>query len=86
MLAFMLDGAHVRSGNPDDYIYVAMNTHWEMHGFELPGLPDGRQWHVSTNTSMESPQDIWEPGSEPLLDNQHVFLVGPRSLVILVGR
>ncbi len=87
VLAFMLDGAHVHGDIPrDDYIYVAMNMHWDMHGFELPQLPGGRQWYISANTSMPSPEDFWEPGNEPRLENQREFLVGPRSVVILVGR
>ena len=73
-------------GHPDDFIYVAMNMHWEMHGFELPQLPEGMAWHVFANTGMESPQDIFEPGEEPLTDNQREVLVGPRSIIILVGK
>jgi glycogen operon protein len=87
MLAFMVNGAYVEPEEPpDDFIYVAMNMHWDMHGFELPGLPAGKQWHVFANTSMGAPEDAWEPGSEPALAEQHEFLVGPRSVVILVGR
>ena len=73
----------VKSWQP---IYVAMNMHWEMHGFELPQLPEGKAWHVFANTGMSSPQDISEPGKEPLTDNQHEILVGPRSIMILVGK
>jgi glycogen operon protein len=35
---------------------------------------------------MPSPDDIFEPGQEPLIDNQREVLVGPRSIIILVGR
>jgi glycogen operon protein len=86
-LAFMLDGQHARGGSdPDDYIYVAMNMHWESHPFELPNLPGKRQWHLFANTSLPSPNDIFTPGNEPLLEDQYAFLVGARSVVILVGR
>jgi len=86
-LAFMLCGKHAKGGaEADDYIYVATNTHWDGHSFELPQLPDGRQWHVAANTIMPSPEDIWETGQEPLLDDQHNFFVGPRSAIVLVGR
>ena len=87
ILAFMLCGKHACRGNePDDYVYVAMNMHWEAHNFELPGLPEGMQWHVFVNTGVAAPEDIWEPGSEPVLSDQHNFLVGERSVIILVGR
>jgi glycogen operon protein len=70
----------------DNYVYVAMNMHWETHLFELPELPQRMQWHVFANTIMPHPEDIWKPGSEPLLEDQQQFLVGSRSVVILVGK
>jgi isoamylase len=86
-LAFMLCGKHAREGKVNDnYIYVAMNMHWEANWFEIPGLPPGMKWHVFANTGAPSPDDIWEPGKEPLLSNQHGILLGDRSVVILVGK
>jgi len=81
--AFMLNGQYA---DDDDFIYVAMNMHWEMHGFELPQLPAGLSWRVFANTGVEAPDDIFEPGQEPLIESQHEVLVGPRSIIILVGR
>jgi isoamylase len=87
ILAFMLCGKHANNGKtPDDYIYVTMNMHWESHPFDLPVLPQGLQWHVFANTMALPPEDIWEPGNEPLLEDQRQFPVGPRSVVILVGK
>ena len=63
-----------------------MNMHWESHWFELPRLPAGRQWHVFANTAVASPEDVWEPGQEPVLGDQGGFIVGDRSVVILVGK
>jgi isoamylase len=87
VLAFMLCGKHARGGQAqDDYIYVAMNTHYDALWFNIPQLPAGIQWHLSVNTSMPSPQDIWAVGAEPALGDQHNILLGNRSVVILVGR
>jgi glycogen operon protein len=87
ILAFMLCGMHGNGGQQqDNYVYVAMNMHWETHLFELPELPQRMQWHVFANTIMPHPEDIWKPGSEPLLEDQQQFLVGSRSVVILVGK
>ena len=87
ILAFMLCGKHAHGGQrEDDYIYVAMNMHWESHWFELPGLPKGTQWHAAANTGAPPPEDIWQPGTEPLLENQAGILVGDRSVVVLVGK
>ena len=86
-LAFMLCGKHAKSGMVEDnYVYVAMNMHWETHWFDAPGLPNGMKWHVFANTAVTPPNDICEPGKEPLLENQSGLLVGDRSVVILVGK
>lgn len=88
ILAFLLCGKHARGGlKQDDYIYVATNTYWEGLPFELPGLPYGMRWHIAANTGMPSPDDCYIPGQElPLDANQTHFIVGGRSIVILVGR
>ena len=86
-LAFMLCGKYIKADvQPDDFIYVAMNVHWESHGFKLPKLPLGMNWHIFVNTAMPSPEDIWEPGSEPMLQEQSWIMLGERSVVVLVGR
>ncbi len=84
-LAFMLSGDYAKGGR-DSHVYVAMNMFWDSVWFSLPRLPQGMQWHVAANTGMPSPQDSWEPGSEPLLSDQENFLLGSRSVIILVGR
>lgn len=86
-LAFMLCGKHARQGTfTDNYIYVAMNVHWQANWFELPGLPMGMNWHVFANTGAISPEDIWQPGTEPQLENQTGMLLGDRSVAILIGK
>ncbi|MEW5871006.1 MAG: glycogen debranching protein GlgX [Chloroflexota bacterium] len=86
-IAFLLCGKHARGGLvTDNYVYVAINMHWEANWFELPGLPDGMRWHVFANTGAQSPEDIWEPGAEPEMDDQSGILLGDRSVVILVGK
>ena len=87
VLAFLLNGENVKGGKAqDNFIYVAMNMHWEMHGFKPPRLPGGLAWHVAANTDMPAPEDVMEPGTEKRLGNQDEFLVGPRSVVILIGK
>jgi glycogen operon protein len=86
-LAVMYQGQHAKSCTVDDNsVYTAINMHWEMHGFELPPLPEGKQWHVFANTDLEPPDDIWDVGDEQLLENQDEILVGPRSVMILVSK
>lgn len=88
-LAFMLCGLHgllLPGRTADDYIYVAMNMHWENHIFEAPRLKGGRHWHLFADTFRPAPGDICEPGQERPLRAQRNLSVGPRSVVILVGR
>jgi isoamylase len=70
----------------DNFVYAAMNMHWDSHWFGLPQLPDNMRWHVFANTSAANGQDVWEPGQEPVLDDQGGLSVGDRSVVILVGK
>jgi glycogen operon protein len=87
VLAFLLGGHHAKGGTvTDDDIYVALNSHWETLPFELPAPAEGRRWHVAVNTSLPSPQDIYPSNQEPLLEDQTRYLVGGRSVVVLVGR
>ena len=86
-IAFMLCGKHAKTGLvKDDFIYVAFNMHWDMHGFGLPALPPGVNWHIAANTDKNGPEDAWETGKEPCLANQGEFLAGPRSAIVLVGK
>lgn len=83
-LAFML--CRRNAGKADDYIYAAMNMHWEAHDFELPKLPRQVLWRIFANTFMAPPEDIFEIGQEKILENQFKFLAGPRSVTVLIGR
>lgn len=86
-LAFMLCGKHARGGTVEDnYIYVAMNMYWETLPVELPQPPNGLRWHVFANTGARPSHEIWEPGTEPVLEDQQHVLAGARSLIILVGK
>ncbi len=86
-LAFMLAGQNGgESRQANTFIYVAMNMHWDPHRFELPRLPARQHWHLVADTHLDSPEDIHEPGEEPLLRHQKQFQVGPRSVIMLIGR
>jgi len=87
VLAFMLHGRYKEGGlQMEDCVYVALNAHWEAHTFELPLPPAGMQWHVFANTSVQAPEDIWDSGIGPILEDQSSFLMGPRSVAVLVGK
>ncbi len=86
-LALMLCGKHAKGGAvKDNSIYVALNMFWEGATFNLPPAPKDTRWHVFVNTGVNPPEDIWQPGREQTLREQHYVLVGGRSVVILVAR
>ena len=83
----MLCGYHAKQGAvTDNMVYVALNMYWETLHFELPELPENLKWFLFANTDMPSPNDIYEPSQEPLLEDQRNFLVGSRSIVVLIGK
>jgi glycogen operon protein len=86
-LAWMLCGRHAKGGLvQDNDLYVAANAWWDGLEFCLPELPQGRRWHVAVNTGVEAPNDIQPLGQEPVVADPQRFVVGGRSVVILVGR
>jgi glycogen operon protein len=87
VFAFLLCGKHAKQGTAnDDFIYVAMNMYWDALNFQPPSLPEEMKWHIFSNTGMPSPEDVHDIGQEPVLAEQNNILVGPRSVVVLVGR
>ncbi len=86
-LAFLLDGKHAKDGAVEDnYIFVAINMHWESHTFDIPHPPEGIKWYLAANTDMPEGSDIFANGEEVLLEHQYHFLVGARSIVVLIGK
>lgn len=86
-LAFLLCGKHSDGGNiNDNYIYVAMNSHWEPHEFEIPSPPDNMKWYRFSDTGLTHPDEIAPVGDEKLLRNQKKYLLQPRSVIVLIGK
>jgi len=81
-LAFLLCGRH--ASPEDDDIYVAINAYWDALPFEVPAAPKGVNWRVAINTSMPSPDDIFNSEGGPRLDSADV-IVGGRSITVLVA-
>ena len=85
-LAMLLCGRHSHGGQrPDNSIYAAFNSDWQAHGFELPQLPHGEQWHIVVNTGAAAGQDI-HIDQPPRLEPQSHVLLGARSAVVLIGK
>ena len=66
-------------------LYLMFNASTSPAKFTLPGLQGGDRWYLAADTNHSSPQDLFEPGEEMLLDEQHTYQVGSRASVILVA-
>lgn len=70
----------------DTFIYMAINMHWEMHVYEIPEIPESKNWYIFCNTSCEYGKDIFnEKLRIPIEDRNHI-VVNPRSIIILLGK
>jgi glycogen operon protein len=81
-LAYLLCGKHATP--QDDDIYVAINMYWDGLPFQVPTPSEGKSWKVAINTSMQSPEDIFDSGGGPRVDSSEV-IVGGRSILVLVA-
>ncbi|MFH1687262.1 MAG: glycogen debranching protein GlgX [bacterium] len=73
------------SGDRRQEIYVVANAYWKSLRFVLPRLDSRRCWHRAVDTMLAGPDDISEPGREPVLDRQTAYLVGPHSVIVILG-
>ena len=76
-VAYLLNGASAGDGD----LYVMMNAHWNDRDFTVPG-EQARPWRRVVDTSRPAPEDIVEPGSEPVLAAAS-YPVRARSVVVL---
>ena len=68
----------------DADFYLAVNAYWEPLTFELPTPPHQRRWLRVVDTSLPSPHDLSDPGSEPPVTRSS-YQVGPRSVIALMS-
>lgn len=67
--------AQTDTGGEDDFLYVAINMHWEQHQLALPKLPRGMRWELAFSTG-EDGGETKENESDLLKD------VAPRSISV----
>jgi len=77
-VAFCLQGA----SQQDDDFYVMINAYWEDLAFTIQDGP-ANQWRRVIDTSLDSPQDFCERGTELPVTTQR-YLVNARSIVVLL--
>jgi isoamylase len=76
-LAFCLHGA----SQQDVDLYVMINAYWEDLSFTIQE-GEGGEWQRVIDTSLDSPDDVCEPGAEIRLTSP-TYVVKARSIVVL---
>jgi glycogen operon protein len=57
---------------------------WDGLPFQVPPAPQGKSWRVAINTSMPSPEDIYDSEGGPRVGSDEIIL-GGRSIMVLVA-
>jgi len=79
----MLCGKYVMTdrNRTDDFLYIAVNMHWESHLLALPRLPKGMRWRMAFAT--EETGGLKESPGEENPDSS--VMVAARSIAVLVS-
>ena len=87
-IAARIDGsrADIVADRDDNDFFMMFNASVSPIRFQVCAPPTGQRWHLSVDTALPSPEDIRDPGSEPVLTPQGEYLLAPRSLVLLLAR
>ena len=68
----------------DDIVFYCMNAYWEPLVMQLPVLPNGKHWHVDTNTNVEY-KDGEDFMSKTEILGVNTIRVPARTTIILVA-
>ncbi len=88
-LMCVLDGGkeEIRASADDCDAVIMFNADLRSHLFYIPPPPHADwRWFVAVDTGMHPPRDISELGKELELDDEIVYQVEPRSMVVLISK
>ena len=67
-------------------LLLIFNAGTEAVDVSLPPVPPGVSWHLASDTSRETPQDLFAAGDEPPVEDICSYCLSPRSSAILLAR
>ena len=70
------------NGEEDDFLYLAMNMHWEKHELALPKLPRGMNWKMLISTEKKGPEDDLKDGQGAY---SNMCTLGARSIAVYIS-
>lgn len=88
LLAVRIDGsrAEIRADRDDNDFYMMFNSTTRDRVFAVCAPPGNKAWYRVVDTSLDSPEDIVEPGEESFLGRPEQYVVHSRSIVVLLAR
>ena len=87
-IAARIDGskADILADRDDNDFYLIFNAKDESAVFKVGPAPMARHWFRVIDSSLPSPEDLADPGTESMLVPQDEYAVSPRSFVLLISR
>ena len=73
-------------GHSEPDLFLMFNADTTPSDFSIPAAPGNKTWRLAVDTSRQAPEDLYEPGEEPSMQDQVSFRVEPRSSAILLAR
>lgn len=82
-IGIMFSGKYARVAHiqEDDFLYLAMNMHWESHELALPKLPKGLKWERVFSTDEQEVKNDKTDDS----DMGYVRTIPPRSIAMYIS-
>lgn len=87
-LACLINGMSAMeiSSDRDNDMFLMFNAGEKKCTFVIPKSPGGNVWTVALDTAKPPPDDIPEPGTEPILRGVSKYDVHSRSMVVLMSQ
>ena len=67
-------------------IFIISNTSNRKTRFEIPAPFNGFRWHLTCDTAIPTPRDIYKPGQEKECNKKDEYIAAPHSTVILISK
>jgi isoamylase len=71
-------------GQAEPDLFILFNVGTRSVDFFIPPAPAGKIWRLAVDTSRAAPDDLFDPGKEPPVQDQIGFRLEPRSSAILL--
>jgi isoamylase len=72
-------------GQSEPDLFLMFNGGAEPVDFTIPARQGDKIWRLAADTFRLAPEDVYEPGKEPSMQDQVSFRVEPRSSAIFIG-